>query len=185
MAAMVDIEKQGVNAHSVFSKVSNAVFGKPLINNVFRGHLVEAIVSLALGPTWKWCSEDYSSWDFENGAGIKLEVKQSAKKQSWVVTGQTPSPAQFDIAARKIHWEQGKRVEANARAANIYIFAFHPLDGADADHRDPFQWEFYVVASKRLPHAKTVRLSVLAKSHVPVGFDSLKGAIDSLVLILD
>jgi hypothetical protein len=119
-------------------KVSESAFGKPLVTNVLRGHVVEAIVAMALEPDWSWCSEDYSSWDFERADGLRLEVKQSAARQSWA-TSDKPSACSFDIAQRKGRWEGQKWVDEPGRAAHIYIFAHHPIAGIDADHRDPAQ----------------------------------------------
>jgi len=42
--------------------------------------------------------------------------------------------------------------------AHIYIFAYHPIMEESADHRDPRQWRFHVVATNRLPAGKTITL---------------------------
>lgn len=139
-------------------RVSDAAFGRPLVTNVLRGLVAEAIVASALEPEWNWCSEDYASWDFERADGLKLEVKQSAARQSWATTG-PPSKCRFDIRARKGRWEGQDWVPEPGRNADIYVFAHHPLADGSADHRDPAQWTFYVVEAKRLPDAATMGLS--------------------------
>lgn len=63
-------------------KVADAAFGRPLITNVMRGQVVEAIVACALEPECRWCAADYSSWDFDRADGVRLEIKQSAARQS-------------------------------------------------------------------------------------------------------
>lgn len=119
------------------AKAADAAFGRPLVNNVLRGLLVEAIVAEALGDEWTWCAAGYASWDFENADGVRLEVKQSAARQSWASA--QPSVCSFDIAPRKGRWESGIWIAEPGRAASIYVFAHHPLNGDDADHRDPAQ----------------------------------------------
>jgi len=119
--------------------------------------VVEAIVACALEPKWSWCAEDYSGWDFERADGMRLEVKQSAARQSWA-TSDKPSACSFDIAMRKGRWEGPRWIDQVGRAAHIYIFAHHPIADRSADHRDPNQWQFYVAPTWRLP--KTRRLSL-------------------------
>jgi hypothetical protein len=153
--------KQIFDVDDVVQKVTQATFGGPLVTNVLRGHLVEAIIAMALEPDWEWCSGDYASWDFQcRNTGTRLEVKQSAAKQSWVLNPYSkPSSPRFDIAARTGRWEtDGVFVRERGRAAHVYIFAHHPLTDEGADHRDPMQWRFYVVAEKDLPTAKSIGL---------------------------
>lgn len=155
-------------------KVSQAAFGRPLITNVLRGQVVEAIVACALEPEWNWCAEDYSSWDFERPDGRRLEVKQSAARQSWA-TSDKPSACSFDIAVRKGRWEGARWIDESGRAAHIYVFAYHPIADGSADHRDPDQWQFYVIPTCLLPN--TQRLSIAgvkslaaAKSFAELGY---------------
>jgi len=151
----------------VIAKVSQVAFGKPLVTNVLRGHVAEAIIALALEPEWSWCSADYAGWDFERADGLRLEVKQSAAMQSWS-TGK-PSKAIFDVAARTGYWEAGTEWIAMAgRPAHLYVFAHHGIYGDDADHRDPSQWQFYVTAARDLPDAKQIGLSSITRLTSPV-----------------
>lgn len=154
----------------VFARVSDAAFGKPLITNVLRGQVVETIVNFALEPHWRWCAADYSSWDFDHSNGLRLEVKQS----SWLQTWETPKHGRvypgFDIRSRSGRWEGPVFVEEFGRAANLYVFAYHDIRDHTADHRDPTQWEFYVVATRHLPETKRISLSALKRlaTGVPV-----------------
>jgi len=123
--------------------VSNEAFGKPLVTNVLRGHVVEAIVAMALEPEWVWRAGDYSSFDFERSDGKRLEVKQSAARQSWAPPAHGKINPSFDIRERSGRWEGPLFVAEPGRAAHIYVFAFQPNVSEIADHRDPAQWEFY------------------------------------------
>ena len=95
------------------------------------------MVYLALRDSgWKRM-EPWELWDLQNDSGVKLEVKQGAAAQSW---RGFPSSPRFDIAPR----------DGFGRSAHIYVFACG--EGYEtADHRDPNEWEFYVVAEGDLP----------------------------------
>lgn len=163
----------------VITKVTQAAFGKPLVTNVLRGQIAEAIVALALEPEWDWCSADYSGWDFERGDGLRLEVKQSAARQSWDTT--KPSKAIFDVAARTGHWESGTEWIARVgRSAHLYIFAHHGIYEDHADHRDPSQWDFYVVATSALPDIKQISLGTIKAIAAAVSIDELAAAVRSI-----
>ncbi|MFD0848628.1 hypothetical protein [Sphingosinicella xenopeptidilytica] len=156
----------------MIAKVSQAAFGSPLVTNVLRGQVAEAIIALALEPEWNWCSADYSGWDFERPDGLRLEVKQSAARQSWS-TGK-PSKPIFDVAARTGHWEGGTQWIAQVgRPAHIYVFAHHGIYADHADHRDPAQWAFYVVATRDLPDLKQAALSTISRFTEPVSISAL------------
>lgn len=156
----------------VFEKASKSAFGNPLITNINRGLVAEAIVALALEPEWHWVSSDYSGWDFERPDGVRLEVKQSAVLQSWNDNGSL-SKASFDIAPRTGRYEGQIWVEEKGRAAQIYVFAHHIISDQTADHKDPTQWEFYVIAASDLPNQKTISLNPLKSLCKSCGFDSL------------
>jgi hypothetical protein len=159
-------------------KVAAAAFGKPLITNVHRGLVVEAIVACALEPEWRWCSEDYSSWDFEQAGGLKLEVKQSSARQSWADGKGKPSASSFDIAKRTGRWEGGTDwIAEPGRNADIYVFAHHPIFDDTADHRDPAQWAFYVISTNRLPDTKRITLGGVRALSQAVQFHDLKRAV--------
>jgi len=164
----------------VIAKVSQVAFGKPLVTNVLRGHVAEAIIALALEPEWNWCSADYAGWDFERADGFRLEVKQSAAMQSWS-TGK-PSKAVFDVAARTGYWESGTEWIGKAgRPAHLYVFAHHGVFGDHADHRDPAQWEFYVVPTSALPDVKQISLSRIRPMSAGVSMANLAATVRKVV----
>ncbi len=142
----------------IASIAGNRAFGSKLITNIHRGLIVEAIVSTVLDPDWEWCSEDYYRCDFRHSTGTGLEVKQSAACQSW--EAKTPSSGRWDISARKGFFEGQQYIERPGRNADINILAWHPLaDRSSVDHRDPAQWEFFVVRSTALKATKTIGLA--------------------------
>lgn len=158
---MTDLSQSNVtvsDVDTVVAKVSEAAFGKPLITNVLRGQVVEAIIAMALEQDWTWCSADYASWDFENAAGCRLEVKQSALRQSWATDASVKSVTGFDVAARKGRWEGAKWIAEPGRAAHLYVLAYHGIADDSADHRDPRQWTFFVIPSTALPPVQRLTL---------------------------
>jgi hypothetical protein len=145
-------------ADEIRAKACAAAFGKPLIENSYRGSVVEIIVGSALGPAWRLCSADWYGWDFEHTNGCKLEAKQSAARQTWA-TPKKPKPPSFGIREVKGYYEGAKFTEQAGRLAHIYVFAYHPIRDDSADHRDPNQWRFHVVPAMRLPRQqKTIGL---------------------------
>lgn len=169
-----------MNTETIIASATAAAFGKPLVNNVLRSIISEAIVDAALDENWTWCSADWAGFDFQHKDGTRLEVKQSAALQSWQNAGKKPSQSRFDIARRSGFWESGTTwIPRPGRNADIYVFAYHPvIDATVADHRDPHQWQFYVVNEERLaPKAKTISLSAVRRLVDPVGADKLNDAV--------
>lgn len=165
-----------IGVGDIQAKAAAAAFGKPLITNVHRGLIAEAIVACALEPDWSWCSADYASWDFERSDGLRLEVKQSAARQSWAVDNAI-GRASFDVAARVGRYEGTRWIPEPERPAHLYVFAHHVVADASADHRDPAQWRFYVSAASELPPVKRIALGPLQKRTTPVAFSDLKSRV--------
>jgi hypothetical protein len=141
-------------------------FGRPLLTNAFRAVVTEAIVAQALGERWVHCAADYHPYDFERDDGIALELKQSAARQSWARDGDKPTRSSFDIANRTGRYLDGAWVSADRRWADIYVFAHHPRTDTMTDHREPEQWDFYVVQERHLPTQGTLSLGrILQLAH--------------------
>lgn len=162
-----------ITAEALIADCVASLFGRPIIENVFRGKLVEVLVGLALrGHGWH-PQDAWAGWDFQHEGGTRLEVKQAAARQTWDVTRTINRLIGFDIKARTGEYNATGwvRFDMPRRCAEIYVFAHHPRQDDTADHREPTQWEFYVVPTAKLPHFKTLslaRLRVLATS-VPIG----------------
>ena len=106
----------------IYTRILN-MFDVPQMQNSLRGLWVEAMVCEVLGSSWKHTGGDWAAWDLERQDGLRIEVKQSAKQQSW---GTSTSAPRFGIAAAKGHYHDGKTYIVNAsgcRLADIYIFA--------------------------------------------------------------
>ena len=169
-----------IDAEKVISKATQAAFGKPVINNVFRAIIAETVVACSLPEEWAWCSGDWAPCDFKHCDGTRLEVKQSAARQSWHSAGDAPSKGVFDIAIRKGFYDGTEWNEAEGRNADIYVFAFHPVADDTADQRDPAQWHFYVVPTSQLPATKRIGLPAVARLASPVGCLDLAHTVEKL-----
>jgi hypothetical protein len=151
----------------IISDLANALFDQPVMSNLARPLYVERLVLAALGPSWTHVGADWAGWDLEDVRGTRIEVKQSAARQTWT-DGPTslgsPTRPVFDIASRTGYYtDGGSRWAAGvARPADLYVFAWHPVfDVQLVDHRDPRQWQFFVVLESNLPLQKTLGLKSL------------------------
>ncbi len=146
--------------HEALDRLVARLYGQPIIRNVLRGELVEQFVLDALGDGWL-AAGDYEAWDIQStDCQHRIQVKQSAARQSWAEVDCKPSNARFSIKGSRAWTEGGGWGGEIARQATLYIFAWHPLVDASADHRDPAQWEFYVIPSERLPEQNSLSLNM-------------------------
>ncbi len=175
---------------STFQRILNEIAGrykKCIMNNVYRSNYVEGLVAITLGEDWELTATtwDWASWDCEHTSGVRLEVKQAAKRQSWDEGESTPPRApRFDIAPRTGYWsrEGNQWVAEPGRPAHIYVFAWHGKDDKHANHRDPRQWHFFVVKKEDLPDAqKSIGLAGLEKIASPCSIEELKRAVENFM----
>jgi hypothetical protein len=150
-------------------RLATKLFDCRLIQNQYRSAYIEAMIEPYLAPDgWRYVGDGWSGWDFERGVNVedRLEVKQSAAQQTWSEARNVATRGAFDIAARTGYYSEGGTKYANipGRCAGIYVLAWNPVFGADTDHRDPNQWEFYVVSASMLPEGqRTISLSKIKK----------------------
>lgn len=172
-----------MDVSTVISRLTRRLFGAPLLRNSIRGEVVEEMVAMALEPEWKLCAGDWASCDLRHpGSGLRIQVKQSAARQSWHRDEVIPGNPRFSIAEKTGRWEDGdKWIAEPGRNADIFIFAWHPHGGAAADHRDPEQWLFYVIPEPVLPPHKSISLSAIHALADPVAFAGLRVAVRSAV----
>lgn len=167
---------------ALVARLTERLYGRPLVRNVLRGELVEQMVLDALGP--EWCAgDDYQSWDVKHRTvPLRLQVKQAAARQTWHRADERSVP-RFSIGERTAYsGATGQSDQLRARHAEAYIFAWHPLLDKSVDHRDPAQWLLYVVSVARLPpDQETVGLQGLNRLVAPVRINSLPAAIAELL----
>jgi hypothetical protein len=154
-------------------RLATRLFDQPLIQNQYRSSFVEAMIEPYLARSgWRYVGDNWAGWDFEHEFGTRLELKQSAAWQTWdpfkqLASGLPPKagPGIFDIASRTGWFDSAGAVwtKKAGRPAHVYAFAWNGLFGSAADHRNPDQWEFFVVPTAALPAMpqKTLRVSWL------------------------
>ncbi len=132
---------------------------------------------------------EWSSWDIENKkTREKIQVKQSAACQIWSAGSNTPAKQpSFGIPKQKNYWgpDCGKpdkswvSLKPPKRIADLYIFAWCGRSCDESpDHRDPDQWEFFIVPSKKLPEdQKSIGLNGVRQLVKPVGFKQIDAAV--------
>lgn len=179
----LELEFPAGTTGDVVRHAAYAAFGRPMVTNVHRSLLVESAVSLVLMPDWKWCAADYASFDFQHEDGTRLEVKQSSALQSWA--SKQPSRPSFDIAPRTGQWVNGTTwVPARGRNTDIYLFAHHPIEDREiADHRDPYQWMYYLLLASSLKDAEQKKIglpSVQLLGATALKYGELRAAAESL-----
>lgn len=163
----------------VIARLTARLYASPILRNDIRGEVVEEIVAMALEPEWMLCSGDWASCDLRHSAsGLRIQVKQSAARQSWHKDKCPPPKPRFSISEKKGRYEEGDRwIEDRSRNADIFLFAWHPISDAFADHRDPTQWEFYVMAEAALPRQSSISLAGIRRIALPVRFAELPEAV--------
>lgn len=157
-----------------------SVFGDRLVANNFRGVIAEALVAASLDPTWRWCSNDYSGWDFDRQDGVRLEVKQSAVLQTWNEEDRKRSACRFDIKPRKRCYVDSIWHEQAGRNADIYVLAQHHVADATADHARPDQWRFFVIAERALPAQRSLGLPAASKLSTAYSHEDFAMAVQDL-----
>ena len=76
---------------SLITRLTHRLFGVPLLRNSIRGGWVEEMVAQALEPGWTLCADDRGACDLRQvGGPSRIQVKQSAARQSWQSTDTTP-----------------------------------------------------------------------------------------------
>ena len=167
-----------VGRHRVLSNLFDRLYGGSIIRNDLRGELVEEIVGLALAPNWKLCGSDWGSCDLRHeGSGLKIQVKQSAARQSWASGSKGSSPPRFSIAVKTGRYEGAEWIPGEGRNADLFVFAWHSTTGSDCDHADPAQWKFFVIAESALPAQKSIGLQQIERLAHAVDSSGLNAAV--------
>jgi hypothetical protein len=175
--------------NEIASRLASKIFDQPLIENSYRSAFIEAMIEPYLAPhRWRYVGDGWGGWDFQRTDGSRLEVKQSAAHQTWSEKlHNIPTRGSFDIAARKESYSEGgsKHDKVPGRNAETYLFAWNPIYGPDADHRNPDQWEFYVVPATLLPEGqRTIALSKIKRLAAPVKLEQLCDAIQKTAIAI-
>ena len=159
-------------AEKILKDLTDGFFNQRVMSNLIRPHYVERLVVHCLGDPWHHVGGEWAGWDIENRHTLaRLEVKQSAARQTWTDGPSRkglPTRPIFDIAERTGYFTNGGAVwvKSAGRPADLYVFAWHAgfLPEVDVDHRSPDQWEFYILPEAELPqNGKSIGLESIKK----------------------
>ncbi|MDQ3079103.1 MAG: hypothetical protein M3R03_03795, partial [Pseudomonadota bacterium] len=163
---------------NIATRLTHRLFGAPLLRNSIRGEYIEEMVAMALEPEWALCAGDWGACDLmQVGGPLRIQVKQSAARQSWHDDNSPPPRPTFSIAHKTGRYEGAAWIAERGRNAEIFIFGWHPVTDSTADHRDPDQWLFYVIPEIALPPQKSISLSVLKRLAAPVTLTHLRAEV--------
>jgi hypothetical protein len=170
---------------ALIRRLTRRLFGSRLLLNSVRGEVVEEMVAMALEPEWEHCSGDWAAFDLRHPrSGLRIQVKQSAARQTWHKDPCPPPRPRFSIAEKTGRWEEGDRwVAEPGRNADLFVFAWHPRTDEAADHRDPRQWLFHVVAEPKLPPRKSISLAGVQALAGAVPVDALAEAVAAVAAV--
>lgn len=154
-------------------------YERPVMTNIHRSDYVEAIVSVALREHGWRRMTPWDSWDFQHETGCRLEVKQSAARQSWEQRTRQTVP-RFDTAPRTGYWDGATWIPEPGRHAHIYLFAWHDDPSTEADQRDPATWVFHVIPEQELPGQKTIGLAGIKARSSSCSFAELGEAVSAV-----
>ena len=164
---------------NIVTRLTHRLFGAPLLRNSIRGEWVEEMMAVALEPEWALCAGDWGACDLAQVNGpLRIQVKQSAARQSWHGDASPPPRPTFSIAHKTGRYDGPTWIAERSRNADLFIFAWLPVTDDTADHRDPGQWLFYVVPERDLPAQKSLSLARLQRLAEPVAHQDLRRAVD-------
>jgi hypothetical protein len=147
-----------------------------VMTNTNRGVLAEYLVAAALGvleaPRVDWDAVDLRY------RGRPIEVKSAGYLQAW--RQQQLSRPIFSIAPHLPDSTITGLPQVAALHSDCYVFClFTPTRHEDANPLDVGNWQFYPVATTRLPITqKSLGLTALTGLAAPVPFEGLRSAVD-------
>jgi|SRR6476660_5662375 len=156
-----------------------------ILSNATRGVLAEFIVATATGINIKNVREEWKPYDLETPDHITLEIKSAAYLQTWFqkrlsnISFSTKPTFFWDSSNN----EYGKEKK---RHAKVYVFCLlHHTDKTTVNPLNLNQWNFYVVATKKLneysPHQNSISLKALEKLTKAISYAELNATIKSVI----
>ncbi|SFK39196.1 hypothetical protein SAMN05216302_100599 [Nitrosomonas aestuarii] len=158
-----------------------------LVGNTLRGLVAEYIVTSAVGNP-SGIRQEWDSYDVITTEGVKVEVKSSAYIQSWMQSKY--SSIQFRIRPT-YGWEAATNEYSSdkIRQSDVYVFCLlKHKDQATINPLDLEQWQFYVIATKKLNDSlgpqKSISLSRLKQLNpIEVHYEAISDAIKKSMVI--
>lgn len=99
---------QKITEERIEHRVIKEFLSSNLIDNNLRGYWIEAMVAEALGPNCQCVSGAWHVWDLQFGKSqdeypnrIRIQVKNTARLQTWTHFSRNPSACQWELRARR------------------------------------------------------------------------------------
>ena len=147
-----------VTAETVKLRFFHEAFDRPLLDNTMRGLWCEFMVAEALGADCRAVGFGWHPWDLQIGPAtsalpdrIRIQLKNSALLQSWNAASGRLSKPLFNLTWRHrpsyfVRDFPSIPCEDEGFLCDLFILCFHGEARIDvADHRDPDQWQFYLL----------------------------------------
>ncbi len=147
-----------ITPKQIRDRMIREIFNQALMENSFRGIWCEYMVAEALGSECKTVGTGWHAWDLQIGESkdafpqrIRIQVKNSARLQSWNAETGIESKCQFNLTLRKrpSYFEQynvGVPCEEFGFLCDLYILCLHDdPKRKSANHGDPAQWKFFLL----------------------------------------
>jgi hypothetical protein len=147
-----------ITADQVKHRFLKEAFSVPLLDNTMRGVWCEYMVAEALGGECRAVGLGWNAWDLQIGEDdqvlpdrIRIQVKNNARIQPWNAgTGKLSDPL-FTLPWRRRpgyfeNYMPNVPCEPEGFLCDVFILCHHPVEDEQlADHREPGQWECYVL----------------------------------------
>lgn len=169
------------------TRLALKLFDQRIIASQFRtAYFVEMIEPLLQKYGWCAIGEPGVGCEFEHPEGCRLKVMQAAALQPRFKEHKLETQPVFNIRPRKNSFSQEDRKRSvNFSSADIYLIGWHPGVSVErVDHREPTQWQFFVLPSRLLPRGQQTvglaRIREIAGQQAggPVSYSALPGAIE-------
>lgn len=142
----------------VLDRMTREFFDRPVMDNALRGYWCEAMVAEALGPAARIVSHSWHPWDIQIGPDrasfperVRIQVKNSARLQTWHENGSPPSRCVFHLPYRRLpasftHGAPQVPCEPKGFLCDLFALCLHSEVVPDrADQREPAQWSVYLL----------------------------------------
>jgi hypothetical protein len=150
-----------LNQPAFLSRLTREFFECRVMDNALRGYWCEAMVAEALGPECRITSANWAPRDLEIGPEsgvfpqrIRLQVKNSACRQTWHGTASQPSDTLFSLTWRNrpAYWTRDflhRPCKASGFLCDAFVLCHHPgFDEPGLDQGDTSQWQVYLVSAR-------------------------------------
>ncbi len=147
-----------VTSIQVSDRLVSELFSHRLMDNALRGYWCEMMVAEALGPDCRLVGQGWHAWDLETGCAearfperIRIQVKNSARLQPWNAVAGKVSDCSFNLPFRPrpsyfTRDNPGVPCEETGFMCELFMLCHHRVsDPQSADHRNPQQWQVFLV----------------------------------------